>query len=228
MDIGKAFSFVFDDEQWVSSILICGLLLFIPIIGALVVLGYMLETARNVAMGSPRPLPKWSNFGEKLSLGFGGFVISFVYALPIAVFGLLFACVGIGLGSATGSEDAAAAAIGGLSLCFVPLILAFALLVQPVILAAMARYLQTGSLGAAFNVGEVIGTVRADLGGWVVLFLLYLLCGAVGSLGSMVIIGVIFTMPYGQAVFGHLLGQKLSQMSRPAGYDAGYAPPPTL
>lgn len=228
MDIGKAFSFVFDDEQWISSILICGLLLLVPILGSFLVIGYMLETARNVAMGSPRPLPKWNNFGEKLSLGFAGFVISLVYALPLVLIVVLFACLGVGIGGAAGSEDAAAAIIGSSMLCIVPLFMILALVIQPLILAATARYLQTGSLGSAFQVGEVIAMVRADLGGWVVLFLLYLLCGAVAGLGSIVVIGFIFTAPYSQAVFGHLLGQKLIQMRQPADFGSAYPPAPSM
>ncbi|NTU78548.1 MAG: DUF4013 domain-containing protein [Chloroflexales bacterium] len=226
MDIGKAFSFVFDDEQWASSILICGLLLLVPILGALLLIGYMMETARSVAMGSPRPLPKWNNFGEKLSLGFAGFVISLVYALPLALIGVAFACIGALLGGSSGDSDTAGALFGSVILCLVPLLMLLALLIQPVILAATARYLQTGSLSSAFQVGEVIGMVRGDLSGWLVLFLLYLLCSVVGSLGSVIIIGFIFTLPYSQAVFGHLLGQKLMQLSRPAGFGAGYPPPP--
>lgn len=218
MDIGKAFSFVFDDEQWVTSILICGVLLLVPILGALLLIGYMMETARNVAMGSPRPLPKWNNFGEKLSLGFAGFVISLVYALPLVIIGVLFGCLAIGVGSAAGDSDAAAAIIASSTLCLVPLMILVGLAIQPVILAAMARYIQTGSLGAAFRFGEVIAMVRADLSGWVLMFLLYLLCSVVGSLGSVIVIGFIFTLPYSQAVFGHLLGQKLIQLSQPAGY----------
>jgi hypothetical protein len=234
MDIGKAFSFVFDDEQWVTSILIAGLislLLFIPLVNigvALLLLGYMLETARNVAMNSPRPLPQWSNFGEKFSLGFAGFVISLVYSLPILVIVGLGSCVAVLLGSTAGSEEGVAAAIVGSMFCLIPLALVLGLLVAPLMLAAMARYLQTGSIGAALRFGEVIAMVRQDLGGWVVLWLLSILCGLVASLGSAVIIGFIFTYPYSQAVFGHLLGQKLQQLGRPSGYD--YTPPvaPTM
>lgn len=228
MDIGKAFSFPFDDDQWVSSILLCGVLLLIPIVGQILLIGYMLETARNVAMGSPRPLPKWNNFGEKLSLGFGGFVISLGYVLPIIIVGMLFGCLAGGLGSTSNGEDAAAAMAGGLFLCLFPLLFLLGVLVSPLILAAEARYLQTGSLGEAFNIGAVIATVRQDLGGWFVLVLLSILCSFVGSIGSMVVIGFIFTLPYSQAVFGHLLGQKMLTLGRPAGSGFDYAPPRSL
>ncbi|GAB4433126.1 MAG: DUF4013 domain-containing protein [Chloroflexi bacterium OHK40] len=223
MDIGKAFAYVFDDEQWVSSILIAGLLLLVPFLGTILIIGYALEAARNVAMGSPRPLPKWDNFGEKLNLGFVGFVISLVYSLPVILIGGLIFCAAIGFAGASGSEESAVIAIFGSLGCLVPLLIVLALALQPLMLAAMVRYLQMGSLGEAFNFGAVIGMVRQDLGGWVVLWLLSILCSLVGSVGSIIVVGFIFTVPYGQAVFGHLLGQMLQRLGRPGGFE--YAPP---
>lgn len=237
MDIGKAFSYVFDDEQWVTKILIGGLLsllIFIPIVNFIVIfiiLGNTLQTAQNVAMGSPRPLPTWDNFGEKLRLGFNGFLISLVYALPMVLISVLMACGLVAVsGAAGGSDEGLAAIFGGVLFCLVPLLVLLALAVQPLVLAATVRYLQTGSLGAAFQFGEIVAMVRSDLSGWVVLFLLYVLCGIVGSVGSSIIIGIIFTYPYGQAVFGHLLGQKLAQLNSGGSYSPTYAPPsaPTL
>lgn len=223
MDIGKAFTFPFDDDQWVTSILIAGLISLIPVVGQIVLIGYMLETARNVAMGSPRPLPKWDTFGEKLRLGFGAFVISLGYALPVLALSGLVVCAAVGVG-ASGGEDAAGAVIGGIMLCLMPLMLILALAIAPLVLAGWVRYLQTGSIGEGFNFSAVIAMVRQDLGGWVVLWLLSILCGLVGGIGSAVFfIGMIFTYPYGQAVFGHLLGQKLLSMGRASGFD--YAPP---
>jgi len=226
MDIGKAFSFVFDDEQWVASILLGGLIVLIPIIGQLALLGYVMETARNVARGNPRPLPQWNTFGEKLSLGFAGFIISLVYALPIVVLTVLLMCLRLFAAAGARSEEGAAAAIGGSFLCLFPLLFILALLLQPVILAGLVRYLQTGSIGAALQVGEVIAMVRADLGAWVVLWLISLLCGFVASLGSIVIIGFIFTYPYSQAVFGHAMGQTMQRFSPTLATT--YAPPPPM
>ena len=230
MDIGKAFSFVFDDEQWVTVFVVGGLLtilLFIPLINFVVIfalMGFMLETARNVAMGSPRPLPRWDNFGEKLSLGFNAFLITIVWSLPALAVSMVFLCVPL-LG-AMGGDDAAVAAALGTVFCIVPIIIVLALVLQPLMLAAITRYLQTGSLGSAFQFGQIIAMVRADLGGWVMLWLLYVLCGLVASAGSMIVIGILFTYPYSQAVFGHILGQKLRQLAQPAAYGACYHTPP--
>jgi hypothetical protein len=227
MDIGKAFSFPFDDDQWVSSILICGALIFLPIIGWLAIAGYALETARNVMQGSPRPLPKWNNFGEKLGLGFGYLVVSVVYALPAVIVGLIGACVIIPA-AASGDENAVAAALGTF-FCLTGVSVVLSLILAPITLAAVARYVQTGSIGATMQVGEVVAMARADIGGWLVLWLLSIVCGIIAQLGGYVfVIGMLFTVPYAQAVFGHLLGQKIATLGRPAGSGFDYAPPPSL
>ena len=50
MDFGKAFTFAFDDKEWVTKLLIGGILSLIPIVN-LVVVGYTLKTLKNVADG---------------------------------------------------------------------------------------------------------------------------------------------------------------------------------
>lgn len=226
MDLAKAFSYVFDDEQWIQVILIGGLLLFvglvIPVIGWLavsfLVIGFTMEIARNVAMGSPRPLARWSNLGDLIVKGFYGWLIQLIYMLPVALLGLIFACVmlvtAIGAGD---NEEVLLATVLPLTACLTPLIIVLSLILQPISLAAWARYLQTGSLGAALRFGEVFAMVRANLGTWVVLWLLMILCSIVAQLGSIaLVVGALFTTIYAQAVFGHLLGQVLAQMERSA------------
>ncbi len=56
MDIGKAFSFVFEDEKWVSKVLLGGLFFCIPIIN-FAVIGYMIKVAQNVAQGTHARCP---------------------------------------------------------------------------------------------------------------------------------------------------------------------------
>jgi len=232
MDIGRAFSYVFEDEEWLTVILIGGLLLLIPIFGQIVLIGFMLEAARNVANGSPRRLPRWSNIGEKFSQGLAGFVIGLVYALPVLLLAFVLVCVAIsGAVAAGGSEDGGA--VGGLigltSLCLVPLMVLLGLVLQPLMLAGYGRYLQTGSLGAALRVGDVWAMLRADLGGWVVLWLLQLVCGVVAGLGSVAfVIGALFTGVYAQAVFGHLLGQHLRRSAQPSTMDYVSPTPPAF
>ncbi len=118
MDIGKAFSYVFDDEHWISKVLIGGLLIWIPIVN-FAVFGYMIKIAQNVAQGNPHPLPEWGEFGDHFMRGFYVFVIYLVYLLPIFILEGLFFCVtgGLAAGSRRGEGGAAAALLG---LCLVP------------------------------------------------------------------------------------------------------------
>jgi uncharacterized protein YqgC (DUF456 family) len=144
------------------------------------------------------------------------------------ILSFIMACVIISTGAAAGgsNEDAAGAMAGFIVLCFVPLILVTSLVIQPVLLAALGRYVQTNNLGAALQVGSVIGTVRASLGTWVVVWLVYILCGIIGSLGSIAfVIGALFTTVYGQAVFGHVLGQVVARSNGSSNLETGYGSP---
>ncbi len=108
MDIGKAFSFVFEDEKWVSKVLLGGVLFFIPIVN-LAVFGYMLKVAQNVAQGNPRPLPEWGEFGEHFIRGLHWLAIQIVYQLPTIILYALFFCVIVAAGGAADSQRGAMA-----------------------------------------------------------------------------------------------------------------------
>lgn len=231
MDLGRAFGFFFEDENWLNKVLIGGLLQIIPIVGQLALLGYLFEVARNVAQGNPRPLPDWSDLGTKLVKGVYGFVIGLVYSLPIIALVLVWVVLIAVVGVASGNSEAAGGVMALLILCLYALLFVLALVIQVVVLAAFARYVQTDSLSAALQFGEVIGMVRSTPSTWVVLFLVYILTSLVGSLGSIACgIGVLFTYVYGMAVFGHALGQVIPQMGGAGGMrqpGPEYTPPPT-
>jgi hypothetical protein len=226
MDLGRAFSYVFDDDQWLTVILLGGLLFIVPIFGQIVLLGFMLAAARNVMQGSPNPLPRWDNLGDKFVQGLYALGIQIVYTLPIMIPVILLSCVAAAMGAAADSE-AAAATMVSLFLCLMPILIIGGIVLQILGFAATLRYLQTGAFGSAMQFGEVIGMVRSDIGGWLVLWLLYLLCSIIASAGSIAFgVGVLFTTVYGQAVFGHLLGQKARQTLAPAS-DYGFTSPTT-
>jgi hypothetical protein len=79
MEIGKAFGFVTEDEQWITKVLIGGLIQFVPLLGTIAILGYSYRVALNVARGNPRPLPAWGEFGDFLGRGFMALIIQIVY-----------------------------------------------------------------------------------------------------------------------------------------------------
>jgi hypothetical protein len=233
MDIGKAFGFVFEDEKWVSKVLIGGLLIWIPIVN-FAVFGYMLAVARNVAQSNPRPLPEWGEFGTLFGRGFYAFVIALVYLLPVFILEGLFFCLtgGLAAGVRRGGNGSGGAAIGLLGFCLVPLLIVLALTLSLLIYAALARFVATDKMSEAFKFSDVVAGVRANLSTWLVLWLVALLANFVGGLGTIACgVGVLFTAFYAYCVTGHALGQTIRQVWGSATDasipPAGYGPPPT-
>lgn len=232
MDISKAFSFVFEDEEWVSKILIGGLIALIPLVGQLAALGYALKVAQNVAQGNPRPLPRWNEFGDHLMRGLYDFVIRLVYALPVVVLGLLFGCVAAFSGGAASSQrgqQQVGALFGVLGICLVPLMIVLGLALSLLSFAALARFIATNNLGQALRVGEVVAIVRRSIGAWAMVLVVAILAGMVGGLGAIACgFGALFTSFYAQCVIGHALGQTAVQQglagAAPQAYS--YGPPP--
>lgn len=232
MDIGKAFSFVFEDEEWVGKVLIGGLITLIPLIGQLAVLGYALKVAQNVAQGNPRPLPRWSEFGDHLMRGVYDFVIRLVYALPVVAIGLLFGCiVALSGGAVSGrrGQEQLGALFGLLGICLVPLMIVLGLALSIVSFAALARFVVTNNLGQALRVGEVVAIARKSIGAWAMVLVVSILAGLVGSLGAIACgVGALFTLFYAQCVVGHAIGQTAVQqgMAVAAAPTYSYDPPP--
>jgi len=213
MDIGRALSFVFDDEEWVKKVLIGGLLSLIPLVGGFIVYGYMLEIARRVYYNSTEPLPEWDDIGGYLARGFFYVVAVFVWFLPVM---LLFGCVAVAIiasGSAFG-DDAAAALTGiaafGLISVGILIVMLWAVAFLPII---TGRYAIEQRFGAMFQFGEILTEVRRA-GAVPILLLLvtYFVAGFIGQLGVLAcFIGVIFTSFYANAVVAHGAGQVYRQ-----------------
>src|SRR4030065_1188818 len=85
MDFGKAFSYQFEDQDWIKKILIAAVIPLIPIIGSLVVAGWGVEITKRVIHHEPFPLADWNDFGGYLGKGFKMAVIALVYALPLII-----------------------------------------------------------------------------------------------------------------------------------------------
>jgi hypothetical protein len=82
MDIGKSFSFPFEDEKWLSKLVIGAIVSAIPIVN-IIFAGYIVDTIRNVMAGLARPLPEWVDWGDKFMKGLILFLASLVYSIPV-------------------------------------------------------------------------------------------------------------------------------------------------
>jgi len=211
MDFGSAFSFVFQDPDWLKKIGIAGLVFLIPLAGPIILMGWGLEITRRVINNDPVPLPAWDDLGDFLSKGFQSFVISFAFALPII---LVVACgQGLSIGLAVATSNSDSNVLGSLaviiSLCMTCFIILFAVAAGFIIPAAQGNLAATGELGAAFRFREILELVRAAPGPYVMVILGIILANLVlAPLGSVTCgIGLLFTTAYTTALSGNLIGQ---------------------
>ena len=214
MDIGKAFTYAFDDENWLMKILMGGLfsLLSVILIGIPFVLGYLVETIKNVMDGVPSPLPEWDNLGEKFTKGLVLALILFIYQIP----NLLLQCVRIGAMMALAEADPEAAENATLIIqscqgCFS---LVWGLLVAAISPAVFIKYTLTEDFMAGFRFGELFNLIKADLGNYVIAVLLTWLAGIAALVGLCgLCIGIFFTSFWSRLVQAHLYGQLYRSIS---------------
>lgn len=206
MEFGKAFTFAFEDKEWVKKLGIAGLLLIVPIIGWLAVAGWGIELTKRVIAREPQPLPEWSNFGDYLMKGLMVWVVGFVYSLPII---LISGCQqGVILALQNQNDDTIATAVSVLSVCFSCVTLVYGIFLGFVLPAAYGKYAATGQLGSAFRFGEVFGLVRAAPSAYLIVLLGSIVAGIVGGLGIILcVIGMFFTYAYAMVIQAHLWGQ---------------------
>jgi hypothetical protein len=216
MDIGRSFTYMFEDQDWIKKILIGGVLLFIPIVN-FVVIGYFIEALRNTAEGRELPLPEWDDFGGKFMKGLMAAIASFLYALPIMIiYGVSFLPLMI---AGSSDSDAVTTAtsicpmIGG-CLLFVYMILV--LLILP---AAVIRYAFTRQFGAFFRFGDIMALIKANIGGYIIALLVALVASLIAQIvGSIACgIGIFFTLVWAYLVSANLFGN-LVREAQPAAY----------
>jgi hypothetical protein len=226
MQFGLAFTYPFQDPNWIKKILLIAVISLIPLVGQLVLLGWVLEITRRVIANEQPTLPDSIDFGGWLMKGIMAAVIGFVYALPIII---IYGCMMVGmfgvpaLGQAVKLDDGTISMmLSAVSICGGCIVLLLAIIVGIIMPAALGNYAAHGQLGAAFRFGEVLGLVRAAPLAYVLVIVGGIIEGIIGGLGVIAcFIGVIVTYAYAMSIAGHLYGQaylaaKANQAAAPA------------
>jgi hypothetical protein len=81
MNIGKSFSFPFEDKQWISKLGLGAVITLVPILN-FAWTGYIVQLTRNVMNNEQEPLPTWDDIGKKLTEGLILALAGLVYFLP--------------------------------------------------------------------------------------------------------------------------------------------------
>jgi hypothetical protein len=237
MEIGKAFSFILEDEKWVNKVLIGAVVSAIPIAN-FAASGYAIDVMQNTIQDETRPLPSWDDFGRFFVRGFKWLLGLLLYLVPIIILSCLFAALGGGMSAVMGDSRDAADALGmfasGVGLLVSCLVLLYSLAVGFIIPAATARYALTDDLMQMFRFRELFADIRRNLNGYVVAYVVMLVAsiviGAILSLFGLIwlfipicgwiiawVVNIAGTF-YLQLAYSNLFGQYFKE-ARPTGLD---------
>ncbi len=170
MNVGKAFSYPFQDEHWIGKIgigavlsLLAFLLIPIPLL-----IGWAVGVTRNVMDDLEDPMPAWEDWGKLFSDGLKVLVAQLVYTLP---FWILMCIVG-GFAAAAGSDSQGLQALGTVSFFLLfCVILLFSIALFFLSPAIIIQYVRTDDFGACFRFSEVLGIARDNIADIIITFL---------------------------------------------------------
>jgi hypothetical protein len=204
MQIKTAFTYVFQDPEWLKKIGIVGLVNLIPLVGQIILLGWAFDIIKRVIADEPTPLPGLK-FKEHLTVGFKGTVGLVSYLIPFFVLAGVAAAIPAAALLATDTVGTGliilSVLLGGLALVYFLVIL----LVMQCVFCSVAL---DNTIAAAYRLGKHLKLVRAVPGAFVFSILFTGVALAIGGLGAIVfLVGALFTMTYGFAVKGHLFAQ---------------------
>lgn len=218
MDIGKAFSFVFEDEEWISKILLGAVIVLIPIFGQFALFGYGIAIIRNVKADVPRPLPAWSNLGDFFVDGFKFWVATLIYAIPFIIF--LCPVMLVWFLPALGAENedlmAILAGVSGIvSVALGCLAALYGILLSLLTPVVQIRYAETGEIGPCLAFGEVFRLLFDNLGsvlvavvlGWAAGTVIMSIAGTL-TLGLLVLPGSVWLKALSSHLYGQISRQK--------------------
>ena len=208
MDIGRAFSYIFEDEDWVSKVVVTAFVALIPIVN-FALFGWTVALISQMLDGYDRPMPGWDDFGEKFSDGLIYFVASLIYNIPV----VLVICVLGGVSTMFGNSNSLAAMMTLTACCLGVGIVVYALVANAMLFIGTVRYSRQRRFDVFMQFGENFNLAREHLDTLIVLGLFSLLAGAIFAMfGWVPCIGWVLALALGTPVLSHLQGQAAVQI----------------
>lgn len=164
MKFWRAFTYPFDDKDWLEKLAIMAMLtLFsaiplVGLVGLVILFGYVIEIVGNVREGRQVILPKWIDFNRKVTAGVYLFIAWFVYHIPVMILG--------GCSFAFAAGAGGSFIVSGISLlvlcCALPLLILYEFFTWPMLAIGLTRYTETGQGNVYFRFGELFETLQEN------------------------------------------------------------------
>jgi hypothetical protein len=228
MNVGKSFTFPFEDKQWISKLGMGAVVAMVPILN-FAWSGYMVGIIQNVMNNVQEPLPNWDDIGKKFTDGLILFAVGLVYALPMLVAICLPLSIMIvpailaGNGNMQEFSRAIAGVGSALFFCLLCVFTIYGLVLSVVYPAILVIFAREGTFASCFKFREVFNLIGRNAGSfftaWGVSIGASLVVGFVAGIVQVVlniipcigqIISFVLTLGivvYTSAVYAHLFGQ---------------------
>jgi hypothetical protein len=215
MDVARSLTFVFEDPEWVTKVLIGGMLilltlLLMPILVgfalAFILNGYMVDVIRNTMSGMEHPMPRWEEWGKWFNTGIKLFVIELVWAIPAILFSLL-TLVGEALAGDSGSGLALLGTLFTVGSSLLQFVWSVVLLL--ILPAVLVRFAETERIAAGFDFGYIADFVQKNLVNIIIAAVVMIVAGILATIVGFIlcVVGLLFTLFWVEMVEAHLYGQ---------------------
>lgn len=204
IDFTQAFSYPFRDAHWPVKLAVMGLIVMVPVLGVVVLTGWMILIARRVIGGQSEPLVGPDEPMAAFVLGLKYAVVAAIYLLPVLLLSVLFSLMAGGMQG----FDESSLLLVCLSSCLGVLFLGYLFLLGFYLVAAVGSLADTGRLRDALRLRLLGRHIRQAPVAYVLCLLGGFLAFIVASLGFVFcLVGGAFTSAYAMAIQGHLYGQ---------------------
>lgn len=200
LDIGAIITSPTKDPEWLKKCAIIGLMMLIPIAGALNLSGWMKAIAdKHLANAPDKDILPEANLNY---MGAGWrFFLAYLPVMGIVFLMMMVAGGVVGLAAATGNNRQMESIVLGIVLLFYGAILLFALGMAVVGPAIMFLHIVDGEPWASIQFRRMFEVIKQGGTQYLLLFVAVLVAGMIGQLGVIACyFGLFVTIPFGQAM----------------------------
>jgi hypothetical protein len=226
LDIEGAIKYPLEDDDWIKTVLIGGVLLLFSlfIVPIFAVYGYAVRVIRRTSAGDAEP-PAFGGWGDLIVDGLKATVIGLVYQLiPLIVFAVTVggSIASAATGTDAGTAAALAGAFGGIAVASV-----LGLIFGYVGVAGILHFAQSGAIGDGFDFGAIKQLITSGdyAVAWLAAIAVNIVVGVIASVIGTVTFGIggILVLPlqfYALVVVGNLWGQAYASVMGSGGSGA--------